>query len=48
MLEKFEETKGIIRSCNLMKDRQHNEKGQTVICKILHRKLKIEEHDERH
>jgi hypothetical protein len=47
MLEKFVDTKGVT-SCKLMKDRQHNKKGQTVICKILHRKLNIQEHDERH
>jgi len=48
--EKFEDTNGVIRSCK-MKDRQHNDqkktkiKGQTMIYKILHRKIKIEQHE---
>jgi hypothetical protein len=48
--EKFEETKGIIRSANLKKisgntvTKRKRTKGQTMICKILHRKLKIEQH----
>jgi len=48
--EKFEDTKGVIRSCKL-KDRQHNDqtktkiKRQTTIYKILHRKIKIEQHE---
>ena len=37
--EKFEDTKGVIRSLKLKKDRQHNmTKGQTIIYKTLHRK----------
>ena len=45
--EEFEDTKGIIKIRKL-KDRQHNnqmKKGQTTIYKILHRKLKIEQHE---
>ena len=47
-LEKFEETKGVIRSCRSKKDRQHNgqqTKGSTMIYKTLHIKLKIERHE---
>jgi hypothetical protein len=42
--EKFEDTKEVIRSCK-SKDRQYSDqkkKGQTMIYKTLHRKLKIE------
>jgi len=46
--EVFEETKGVIR-IRKSKDKQRNgqretTKGQTTIYKILHRKLKIEQH----
>ena len=48
----FEDTKGVTRSRKFKIDRQHNgqnkikkkTKGQTMICKTLHRKLKIEQH----
>jgi hypothetical protein len=46
MKEKFEDTKGVIRSCK-SKDRQYNgakrkkTKGQTTIYKTLHRKLRV-------
>ena len=45
--EEFEDTKGIIK-IRKSKDRQHNDqkkKRQTTIYKILHRKLKIEQHE---
>jgi len=38
--EKFEDTKGLIRSRKSKKDRQHNDqkkKGQTMIYKTLHK-----------
>ena len=42
-----EDTKWVIRICKQKKERQHNDqkkknKGQTIIYKTLHRKLKIE------
>jgi hypothetical protein len=48
--EKFEDTKGIIRIRITKKTRQHNtkekvQKGQTMICKPLFRKLKNEQHE---
>ena len=45
--EEFEDTKGIIK-IRKSKDRQHNaqkKKRQTTIYKILHIKLKIEQHE---
>ena len=47
--EKFEDTKGVIRSHKSKKNRQHNDQNkkktrrQTMPGKILHRKLKIEQ-----
>ena len=46
--QKFEDTKGVIRS-RKSKNKQYNgqkkrTKGQTMIYKTLHRKLKIEKH----
>jgi len=46
MYEMFEDTKGVIKSSTSKKDRQYNgqkrnDKGQTMICKTLHRRLKI-------
>ena len=48
--KKFEDTKGVIRNCKLKKDTQHNvqkkkDKGLTMIYKILHKKLKVEQHE---
>ena len=48
--KKFEDTKGVIRNCKLKKDTQYNvqkkkDKGLTMIYKILHRKLKVEQHE---
>ena len=45
----FEDTKGIFRTPD-SKDRQYNDqrkktKGQTMIYKAIHRKLKIEQHE---
>ena len=47
--EKFVDTKWVIKSCK-SKDRHYNDqqnrdKGHTIICKILHRKLKIGQHE---
>jgi vacuolar-type H+-ATPase subunit C/Vma6 len=52
MSYKFEDTKGVIRSRRSNKDRQHNDqrkrrKGQTMIYKTLHRKLKIGQYKRR-
>ena len=46
----FVDTKGVIKSRESRKDRQHNGqkksmKGQTMIYKTLHRKLKIKQHE---
>ena len=46
--KRFEDTKGLIRSCNSKKNRQYNvqkkrTKVQIIIFKILHRKLLIEQ-----
>jgi len=49
--EKFEDTKGLIRSRKSKKDRQHNgqrkqkDTGKITIYKTLHRKLMIEKHE---
>jgi hypothetical protein len=48
--KKFEDTKGVIRSCKSKKDRQHNgqkkkDKRKSTIYKTLYRKLKIEQHE---
>jgi hypothetical protein len=47
-LEKFEDTKGVIRSRKSKKDRQYNgqkgDKGQRTIYKTLHIKVEIEKH----
>jgi hypothetical protein len=48
--EKFEDNKWVIRSCKSMKDRQYNDKrkrtrGQAMIHKTPHRKLKIVQHN---
>ena len=46
--EEFQDTKGIIRIRNSKTDRQHNDqmkKGETVICKALHRKLTFDQHE---
>jgi len=48
--KKFEDTKGVIRNCKLKKDTQYNvqkkkDKGLTMLYKILHRKLKVEQHE---
>jgi hypothetical protein len=45
-LRRFEDTKGVVRSHELKKDRQYHgqkkrTKRQTMIYKILHKKLKI-------
>jgi hypothetical protein len=50
-IEEHEDTKGIIRIRKSKKDRKHNgqmvkrkrTKGQTTICKKIHRKLKIKQ-----
>jgi len=46
MHEKLEDTKGVIRSRKL-KDRQYNgqKKKHTIVTKILHRILKIGQHE---
>jgi hypothetical protein len=50
MKEEFEDTKGVIRVCkskrtdNKMTKRKRM-KGQPMMYKILHRKLKIKQHD---
>ena len=42
----FEDTQVVIRSCKSKKDGHCNDqKGQTMIYKILYRKLKIEQHE---
>ena len=41
--EKFENTKGVIRSCKSKKDRQYYDQKKKD--KTLHRKLKIEHHE---
>ena len=47
-MEKFEDTKGVIRSRKSKKDRQYNgqkgDKGQRTIYKTLHIKVEIEKH----
>ena len=49
--EKFEDTKGVIRSRKSQKkhttqwSKEKSTKGQTTIYKTLHRKLKIEQHE---
>ena len=46
-VKKFEDTKDVIRS-RISKNRQiqwQKEKGQTMIYKTLHRKLRIEQHE---
>ena len=50
LTKKFENTKGVIRSRKLEKDRQYNgnikkDKGQTMVNKSLHRQLKVEKHE---
>ena len=44
---KFDDTKGVIRSCNSKKDMQYKgqEKAQSIIYKTLHRKLNIWQHE---
>jgi len=49
-LKKFEDNKGVSRSCKSKKDRKgkdqmKNDKGQTTIYKTLHIKLKKEQHE---
>jgi len=49
LLLKYKDIKGIIRSRNSKNDRQHNgqkKKVQTTIYKILHRNIKIEQHEQ--
>ena len=42
----FEDTQAVIRSCKSKKDGHCNDQeGQTMIYKILYRKLKIEQHE---
>ena len=47
--EKFEDTKCVIKNRKSKKNRQYNDKnkkkGQTMMYKTLHRKLKIEKHE---
>ena len=43
--EQFEDTKGGIRIRKSNKGRRCNGKGQTLIYKTLHRKLRIEQHE---
>jgi hypothetical protein len=43
--EQFEDTKGVIRTRKSNKGRRYNGKGQTLIYKTLHRKLRIEQHE---
>jgi hypothetical protein len=50
LTKKFENTKGVIRSRKLKKDRQFNgnikkDKGQTMVYKSLHIQLKVEKHE---
>jgi hypothetical protein len=50
LTKKFENTKGVIRSRKLKKDRQYNgnikkDKGQTMVYKSLHIQLKVEKHE---
>ena len=42
---KFEDTKRIMRGCKWQTIQWPKEKGQTMIYKTLHRKLKIEQHE---
>ena len=47
MKEQFEDTKWVIKS-RKSKDKQYNgqkEKGQTMMYKTLHRKVKIQQHE---
>ena len=51
-LEKFNDTKRVIRSRKSKKERKHNDQkkkdnGQTTFYKTLHRKLKVELHEPR-
>ena len=51
--EKFEDTKGVIRSRKSKKDIQYNTqlnrtRGQTKQVKSLHRKLKLDQHEHKH
>ena len=45
--KRFKDTKGINRSCKLDKDRKERKrtKGQTMIYRTLHRKIKIEQQE---
>ena len=45
MKKSIEFTNGVIRSCKSKKDTILWAKGQTMIYKTLHRKLKIEQHE---
>ena len=43
--EQFEDTNGVIRTRKSNKGRRYNGKGQTLIYKTLHGKLRIEQHE---
>ena len=43
--EVFEDTKGVIRIRKSKMAKRKSTNGQTTICKTLHRKLKIEQHE---
>jgi hypothetical protein len=44
-MRKVEDTKGVIRIRRSKKDKSKKTKGQTIIYKTLHRKLKIDQHE---